>query len=141
MFEVIPIFLMVATFTVILGALALFMVERIAMELTSLGVIAVFLVFFHFFPVSGPDGKNLLDAARILEGFANPALITVLALLVIGQGLVRTGVLDRTAQVIFRIGGRGWRSVALVLIVVLVVSAFLNNIPVAPKSPGSDGVR
>ncbi len=128
--EVVSTFQMVAVFGVIIVALAFFMVERIAMELTSLGVIAAFLVVFHFFPVSGPGGANLLDAARILEGFANPALVTVLALLVVGQGLVRTGALDRAAQVIFRIGGRGWRPVALVLVVVLAISAFLNNIPV-----------
>ncbi|MFQ5958375.1 MAG: SLC13 family permease [Alphaproteobacteria bacterium] len=128
--EVATTFQMVATFIVIVVALVLYALERVALELTGLGVIAVLLVLFHFFPVNGPDGVNLLDAERLLHGFANPALITVLALLVIGQGLVRTGTLDQAAQAVFRIGGHSWRSVALVLVVVSTVSAFLNNIPV-----------
>ena len=128
--EVATSFQMVATFIVIVVALVLYALERVPLELTGLGVIAVLLVLFHFFPVDGPDGANLLDAERLLRGFANPALITVLALLVIGQGLVRTGALDQTAQAVFRLGGHSWRSVALVLVVVSAVSAFLNNIPV-----------
>ena len=123
-------FQMTATFAVILVALALYASEKVPLELTSLGVVCVFLVLFHFYPVAGPDGGNLLGAERLLAGFANPALIAVLALLVIGEGLVRTGALDQAAHTVFRIGGRGWRSVALVLVVVVGVSAFLNNIPV-----------
>ncbi len=123
-------FQMQATFVVILVALALYMRERVPLELTSLGVVSALMILFHFAPVAGPDGANLLDAKRLLEGFANPALIAVLALLVIGEGLARTGMLDQAAQIIFRVGGRGWRSIVLVLIVVAGVSGFLNNIPV-----------
>ena len=111
-------FQMQATFVVIVVALALYMRERVPLELTSLGVVCALMILFHFAPVAGPDGANLLDAKRLLEGFANPALIAVLALLVIGEGLARTGMLDQAAQIIFRVGGRGWRSIVLVLVVV-----------------------
>ncbi len=131
MIAVDPSFQMWATFALIAVALALYTLERLPMELTSLIVIATLLVLFHFFPLLGPEGDDLLPPFRILEGFANPALITVLALLVVGQGLLRTGVLDQAAQLVFRVGrGSAWRSVTLTLVVVLVVSAFLNNIPV-----------
>ncbi|MFQ5783446.1 MAG: SLC13 family permease [Alphaproteobacteria bacterium] len=119
-----------ATFAVIVVALTLYVIERIPMELVSLAVIAVLLVLFHFFPVSGPDGVNRLAAVHLLAGFANPALITVLSLLVIGQGLVRTGVLDQVAQAVFHIGGGSWLALVLALVIVAAVSAFLNNIPV-----------
>ncbi|MDJ0951423.1 MAG: SLC13 family permease [Alphaproteobacteria bacterium] len=126
-----PSFQMWATFALIIAALALYTLERLPMELTSLLAIASLLLLFHFFPIFGPSGENLLTPLRILEGFANPALITVLALLVVGQGLLRTGVLDRAARLVFKVSGGGaWRSVTLSLAIVLVVSAFLNNIPV-----------
>ncbi len=121
---------MAATFAVIIVALALYTRERIPLELTSLGVVCVLMILFHFREVPGPDGANVLDAKRLLEGFANPAMIAVLALLVIGAGLARTGILDQAAQTMFRIGGRDWRSIVLVLVVVAAVSGFLNNIPV-----------
>ena len=99
----------------------------------SVGAICALLVFFHFFPVTGPKGDNLIDPGRILHGFSNPALITVLALLVIGQGMVRTGVLDHGARfLLFVSRGKGGPFLAMLsaLVIVIVVSAFLNNIPV-----------
>ena len=118
------------TFAVIVIALAFYALERVQLELTSFGVIAFFLVFFHLFPVPDESGANQLDAARILAGFANPALFAVVSLLVIGEGLVRTGLLDKVAETVFRAGGGGWGVLVLALAVVMVVSAFLNNIPV-----------
>lgn len=120
-------------FALILGALASYIRERASMELTSLGLVCVLLVFFHFFPVIGANGESVVTPARILKGFANPALITVLALLVIGQGMVRTGVLDRGAAVLLGWCGKD-AGLTLALLVLLAVamatSAFLNNIPV-----------
>ena len=119
------------TFGLIFVALVFYMIERVAMELTSLAVICALLVLFHLAPVAGADGRNLLDAPRLLEGFANPALITILALLVVGEGLVRTGVLDQAAGVLMRAGrGHSGLSTAIVLVVVAAVSAVMNNIPV-----------
>lgn len=121
------------TFAIIAGALYFYFSERISMELTSVGAICVLLVFFHFFPVMGPDGGNRIDPGRILHGFSNPALITVLALLVIGQGMVRTGVLDHSARLLLRYtrGTAGaFFSMLAALVIVIVISAFLNNIPV-----------
>ncbi len=126
-----PDFQMWATFALIIFALALYALELLPMEVISIGVVCALLVFFHLFPIAGGDDVNRLDPARILQGFANPALVTVLALLVMGQGMVGTGILDRAARLVLGLGGRrAWLSIAVVLGVVLAVSAFLNNIPV-----------
>jgi len=126
-------FQMWMTFAIIAGALVLFVLERATMELTSIGIICVLALFFHFFPVVDAVGAAQVTPARLLMGFANPALITVLALLVMGQGMVRTGVLDRGADLILGFGG-GQLGLGLILLVILAtaigVSAFLNNIPV-----------
>jgi len=120
-----------ATFGLIVIALALYTHEQVPMALTFLCVIAALLLLFHVFPLIGPEGENLLDPKRILEGFANPALITLMALLVVGQALTRTGMLDRAANLALKAGGgSAWRSVVLTLAVVLITSGFLNNIPV-----------
>ena len=126
-------FQMWVIFALILGALGFYIREHASMELTSLGIVCVLLVFFHFFPVFGPDGEKTVTPTRILMGFANPALITVLALLVIGQGMVRTAVLDRGAGLLLGVTrGHGGLipTLGLLLVVAIAVSAFLNNIPV-----------
>ena len=123
-------FEMWVTFGVIGVTFALYAWERIAIEVVSLGVLCVLMVFFTFFPVEIYGGGGLTPEV-LLSGFANPALITVLALLVVGQGMVRTGILDVVAHIIMdKCGGHEWLSIMAVLITVLGVSAFLNNIPV-----------
>ena len=124
-------FQMWAVYAFILVGLVFYVFERAAMEVTSLGIICALLIFFHFFPVI-TDGAPALTPGRILQGFANPALITVLALLVMGQGMVRTGILDRGANLLLGVGGGSHLIVPLLLILVaaMAVSAFLNNIPV-----------
>ncbi len=124
-------FQMWAVYAVILIALAFYATERLSLELTSLGVIVLLLVFFHLAPVAGDGGTNRLDAERLLAGFANPALIAVASLLVMGQGLARTGVIERAMRGVSRISGRkALIAVPAILALTLVMSAFLNNTPV-----------
>ncbi|MBK8906613.1 MAG: SLC13 family permease [Rhodospirillales bacterium] len=119
------------TYALVIGALALYASERLPMEVVSIGVVCALMIFFHLFPVIDATGENLLNGQRLLQGFANPALVTVLALLVMGQAMVRAGVLDVLARIVLRAGrGSLWFSVLLVLLVAMSVSAFLNNIPV-----------
>lgn len=128
-------FQMWVTFGIIIAAFALYAWETVAIEVTSLGVLCVLMIFFHVFPIAGmgPAGEvqNVLSANVLLSGFSNPALITVLALLVIGQGMVRTGVLDVAAHFVLKCcGGASWLSILAVLLTATLVSGFLNNIPV-----------
>jgi len=123
------------TFAVIIAAFALYAWEKVAIEVTSLGVLCVLMIFFYAFPIqgSGPAGTvdNVLSPEVLLSGFSNPALITVLALLVIGQGMVRTGVLDVAAHFVLGCcGSASWVSILAVLVTATLVSGFLNNIPV-----------
>ena len=102
-------FQMWITFAIIIGAFSLYAIEKVSIEVTSLGVLSALMMFFHFSPVVDSHGTNTLSAETLLSGFANPALITVLALLVIGQGMVRTGVLDTAARFILgSCGPRSW---------------------------------
>jgi di/tricarboxylate transporter len=112
-------------------ALALFMWERLALEVACLTILAALLLLFHFVPLTDAEGRNLLGPEALLMGFANPALITVLALLVIGQALIRTGALDGVAQLLFdATGGRPRLAVTVSILAVTLFSGFLNNTPV-----------
>lgn len=116
---------MTAVFLLIACALALYASERLSYELSSLLVLSALLLLFHFMPVEG------LTQGLLLSGFANPALIAVLALLVIGQGVAATGILGRAAWGLLKLTrGHAAASIALSLLVVAAVSAFLNNTPV-----------
>ncbi len=118
-------------FAAIFVAIFAYSKEDIPLEVTSLALIAGLLLFFQFFPVTGPEGQNQLGTRTILAGLADPALVAVLALLVMGQGLFHSGALENLT----RLGSANattapMLSLVVMLIVVLVVSGFLNNTPV-----------
>lgn len=126
-----PTFQMWATFAIIVAAIIVYSLERVPLEITSLSTLAILLCLFHFAPMRDAAGLNLLDAKTLLAGFADPALVAIVSLLVIGQALIQTGALDGPAQKLVQIsGGRPGMILILALLVVLVLSGFLNNTPV-----------
>lgn len=106
-----------------------FVRSRIPLELTSVSLVAALLFLFHVARL--PSGEAALSAVDLLKGFANPALLAVVALLVIGQGLVRTGALDAVSQGIYYLTrGRATLAIAITLAAAMVISALLNNTPI-----------
>ena len=104
--------------------------DKIPLEVTSIGLLTIILLFGQLFPLPDANGRNQLDAATLLSGFANPALISVLALLVMGQAIIHTDALRAFIQ--FFVKSKilpPWLSLLGILIFVMVFSAFLNNTP------------
>ena len=104
--------------------------EKWPLEVTSVVLLAIILLFGQLFPLPDELGKNLLGAQDLLAGFANPSLIAVLALLVIGQAMVQTAALTPVTRLFLRLKHK-WAMLGLVFIFlfVLVVSAIMNNTP------------
>lgn len=123
-------FHMWATFALVLIALVLYATEKVALEVSSLGILTALMLMFHFFPLRDSSGAIVMNPEKLLLGFSNPALIAVLALLVLGQAIVRTGSLNQVANVIMRIS-RSHKIVAIALVLVSVtgISAFVNDTP------------
>ena len=118
-------------FASIVLALVLYAAPRASMELASLTILCLLMLAFQVFPETGGDGRNRLGPDVLLAGFASPALLALIGLIVIGQGLAQTGALDRLARVLLGAAG-GRPNVALVfsLMTVLLISGILNNTPV-----------
>ena len=74
-------------------ALILFMRDSIPLETSSLLVLAVITVGFEVFPYTRADGEQL-HAVDFFSGFGHEALVAVCALMIVGQGLIRTGALE-----------------------------------------------
>ncbi len=119
------------TFAVITTGIVFYIADKFPMEITSLGIISALLLLFHLMPMMDQSGEILLNSRLLLAGFADPALISILALLVIGHGMVETGALDSPVKILVRLGGNYPMLVLILsLITVMVISAFLNNTPV-----------
>lgn len=117
-----------ATMAIIAVAVFLYFRERFSIESISVGVIVVFLVFFHFF---APAGAENLDTKALLSGFAAPALVAIMALLVVGQGMYHTGALEGPIlKINAALEKRPRRTLGLVFLIAFAVSMFMNNTPV-----------
>lgn len=117
-------------FAIIVCVIYLYVTEKLPLEVTSILTLSTLLFFFHFFPLR-ENGQILLEPETLLSGFANPALIAIMCLLVIGQAVVRTGALNELVELILKFSNnRAWLSIGLTLAIVMVVSSVLNNTPV-----------
>jgi len=112
-------------------AMYAFASEKIELEVSAIAVITGLLLLFHFYPLLDQNDNTLLSSRDLLMGLADPALITVLSLLVVGQGIVRTGALEKPIRILVTLRRHHpIMAIAVVLFTVLVISAFMNNTPV-----------
>lgn len=110
-------------------ALILFTRKNIPLESSSLLVLITLAVGFELLPFHA--NGHVLHAVDFFHGFGHEALIAVCALMIAGQGIVRTGALEPVGRALARL----WKispniSLLLTLFVVAFISAFINNVPV-----------
>ncbi len=120
-----------ALFSLLLTVLALYLFtrKRIPLEISSLMLLVVLALSFSLFPYV--QHGETFEAIAFFEGFGHEALITVCALMVVGQGLVQTGALEPIGRVLTSAWTRApFLSFLMALIVSAVLSAFINNTPI-----------
>lgn len=119
-----------ASLAVVLGAIGFYLSDKYSMEIVSVGIVAALLVVFSLPGAVGENGTPV-SASDLLMGFGNPALITIMALLVVGQGLFQTGALDGpTKYLLGAYDRRPTSTLIFAFAAVFVISAFINNTPV-----------
>ena len=114
----------------IIVALVLFSRENIPLETTSFIVLVLLAVGFTLFPYIGENGVALKPSEFFL-GFGHKALVAVCALMIVGEGLIRTGALEPVGRFLARIWKKGPTITLLITILITaVLSAFINNTPI-----------
>src|SRR5690625_780608 len=89
---VLPNYHAIGVLLLVLLALVLFSRDRIPLETSSLVVLAILTIGFQVFPYTSPGGREL-NPAEFYAGFGHQALIAVCALMILAQGLIRSGAL------------------------------------------------
>ena len=106
----------------VLGLLAL-AIFLFATEIVRVDVAAVLVMTLLGLVVYLPGLEGLLSPTVLFSGFASNAVISIIAVMILGGGLDKTGVMTRLAGFILRVGGRTEkRIVSLVAGIVGVVS-------------------
>jgi di/tricarboxylate transporter len=111
---------MTITFIILILAILLFLSDRLRPDLVALLVMLAL----------GLSG--VLTAQEAFSGFSRSAVITIIAIFVLAEGLRRTGLTDKLGEILIRLGGK--REGTLVFTVTLagaLLSLFMNNIAAA----------
>ena len=104
---------------ILLATLGLLMTEKLPVDITAIGIIVALMV------------TRILTPAEAVSGFANPAVITVGAMLLVSRGMIRTGAVEFLGKRVVGWSGRNIKSAMLIiLLMVALASAFINNTPV-----------
>lgn len=104
------------TLTVLVGAVYLFVTEKIAPDLTALLALLALLLC------------GVLTPQLAFAGFSHPAVVSVAAVVVLSAGIERTGALSFVARRLLAPLGRSeWLLTLAVMLTIGALSAFLNN--------------
>ena len=75
---------------------------------------------------------GIVPAAHVFDGFASNAVISIIAVMIMGAGLDRTGIMSQLAGYILRVGGNTeGRIIPIISGTVGVISSFMQNIGAA----------
>ncbi len=104
---------------ILIATLYLLISERIPIDLTAIGIIVVLML------------SRLLSPKEAVAGISNPAVITVGAMFMVSQGMIRTGAVGFIGQRVIALArGRARLAFTMILLIAAVASAFMNNTPV-----------
>jgi di/tricarboxylate transporter len=118
------------------SAFLFFTIYLFAFEIVSVDVAAVVVMVLLgltslFAPAMGLD-KGLIDNNQLFDGFASNAVISIIAVMIIGAGLDKTGLMSKVASFILRVGGKTeTRIIPIISGTVGVISSFMQNVGAA----------
>jgi di/tricarboxylate transporter len=82
-------------------------------------------------PMMGLE-KGLVDTHHLFDGFASNAVMSIIAVMIIGAGLDKTGLMSKVAAHILKIGGSSERRIIpIVSGTVGIISSFMQNVGAA----------
>ncbi|MBK1730591.1 SLC13 family permease [Thiococcus pfennigii] len=109
----------------------LFAFEVVTVDVAAITVMVLLGLTSLVAPLIGLS-EGLVPVEQLFDGFASNAVISIIAVMIIGAGLDRTGIMSRVAGFIMRIGGSTeQRIIPLISGTVGVISSFMQNVGAA----------
>lgn len=116
---------------VVLGVLALTIFLFVS-EIVRVDVAAIIIMVLLGCLAALPGLENLVDVRHLFDGFGSNAVISIIAVMIIGNGLDRTGVMSTVAAWIAKVGGSTEsRLITLISSTVGLISSFMQNVGAA----------
>ena len=109
----------------------LFAFEVLDVDVTAITIMVLLGLSSLFAPLMGLE-KGLVSTDQIFNGFSSNAVMSIIAVMIIGAGLDKTGIMTRVAGFILNIGGTSEkRIIPIVSSTVGIISSFMQNVGAA----------
>jgi len=116
---------------ILLLTIFLFVFEVIEVDVAAATVMVLLGLTSLLAPVMGLE-QGLVDTHHLFDGFSSNAVISIIAVMIIGAGLDKTGLMTRVAAFILKIGGvTEVRIIPIISATVGFISSFMQNVGAA----------
>lgn len=116
---------------ILLLTIYLFAFEIVSVDVAAVSIMVLLGLSGLFAPMVGLPAP-LVPVEHLFDGFASNAVISIIAVMIIGAGLDKTGLMSTVASVITRVGGTTEkRIIPLISATVGVISSFMQNVGAA----------
>ncbi len=109
----------------------LFAFEVVGVDVAAASIMVLLGLTSLLAPLMGLE-QGLVDNKHLFDGFASNAVISIIAVMIIGSGLDKTGLMSRVAGFILKIGGTTEaRIIPIISATVGFISSFMQNVGAA----------
>ncbi len=109
----------------------LFAFEVVGVDVAAASVMVLLGLTSVLAPVMGLE-QGLVDTRQLFDGFASNAVISIIAVMIIGAGLDKTGLMGKVANFILKVGGTTeGRIIPIISSTVGFISSFMQNVGAA----------
>jgi len=116
---------------ILLLTIYLFAFEVVGVDVAAATVMVLLGLTSLLAPWMGLE-QGLVDTRHLFDGFSSNAVISIIAVMIIGAGLDRTGIMSKVAAFILKTGGTGEaRIIPIISGTVGVISSFMQNVGAA----------
>ena len=106
----------------------LFVFEIVDIDVAAISIMVILGLTSLFAPVMGLE-KGLVDTKHLFDGFSSNAVMSIIAVMIIGAGLDKTGLMGKVSNFILNIGGTSEkRIIPIVSSTVAIISSFMQNV-------------
>ncbi len=106
----------------------LFVFEIVDIDVAAISIMVLLGLTSIFAPYMGLE-KGLVDNKQLFAGFSSNAVMSIVAVMIIGAGLDKTGLMSKVSSFILNIGGTSEkRIIPIISGTVAIISSFMQNV-------------
>ena len=116
---------------VLMLTIYLFAFEVVEVDVAAISIMVLLGLTTLLAPIMGLE-RGLVDTQQIFNGFSSNAVMSIVAVMIIGAGLDKTGLMSKVAAFILKVGGTTeGRIIPIISGTVAFISSFMQNVGAA----------